>query len=66
MQSDIERLKQDNLELQEQNGLCRAECEAAREELRIELNRQTKADMKIEHLEEELKNQQAHATMSRQ
>ena len=63
-QSDIERLKQDNLELQEQNGLCRAECEAAREELRIELNRQTKADMKIEHLEEELKNQQAHATMS--
>ena len=63
-QSDIERLKQDNLELQEQNGLCRAECEAAREELRSELNRQTKADLKIEHLEEELKNQQAHATMS--
>jgi len=62
-QSDVARLKTANLELQEQNGLCRAECEAAKEELRNELSRQSRASMRIDHLEDRLKSQKKRAKM---
>jgi hypothetical protein len=56
-QADIIRLKQINQELQEQNGLAMAECASAREELKNELNRQSMASLKIDHLQEQLQMQ---------
>ena len=62
--NDNKRLKQINLELQNQKGLCVAECEAAKEELRNELNRQSRAAQRIEHLEDRLESSKIRAKMN--